>query len=182
MNIEERTRNKVNQQLSQLEEKYGEFSVQQETVTNEPDFFEKGRQLAEEGWIGDAGAWVTDDRGRVLLIKHSDAPERWGTPGGGHKPGETLEETAQREVREETGVECSLTGIYWARRKTIIHENDSNKRIYMLTVEFEADYEGGELDIGDDEILEARWFSEPPRCVHDLLEDKIKQWTQSRQT
>lgn len=83
MNIEERTRNKVNQQLSQLEEKYGEFSVQQETVTNEPDFFEKGRQLAEEGWIGDAGAWVTDDRGRVLLIKHSDAPERWGDTGWG---------------------------------------------------------------------------------------------------
>ena len=52
----------------------------------------------------------------------------------------------------------------------------------MLTVEFEADYEGGELDIGDDEIREARWLSEPPRRVHDMLEEKVEKWGQSRQT
>ncbi|SEK98633.1 NUDIX hydrolase [Haloferax larsenii] len=181
MDIEERTRNEVQRHLGQLRNKYGEFPLDQERVTNEPDFFKKGVRLAEEGWIGDAGAWVTDDEGRVLLIRHSNSPDEWGTPGGGHEPGESLEETARREIREETGVECSLTGVYWARQKTIVHENDSNKQISMLTIEFEADYTGGELDIGDSEILEAKWFAEPPKRVHNMLDDKIEQWKQSMQ-
>ena len=181
MNLEERTREEVTRRLNRFETKYGAFSAHQETVTNEPDFFEQGRRLAEKGWVGDAGAWVTDERGRVLLIRHASAPDRWGTPGGGHEPGETLEETARREVREETGVECSLTDIWFARRKTIVHENDPDERIDMLTVQFEAEYEGGELAIGDDEILEAKWFTDPPKRVHEMLEDKIERWNQRGQ-
>ncbi|XVH31976.1 NUDIX hydrolase [Haloferacaceae archaeon DSL9] len=175
MDIQERTRKEVQRRLNRLRDAYGEFPLDQETVTNEPDFFENGLRLAEEGWIGDAGAWVTDEKDRVLLIRHSDATDRWGPPGGGHEPGESLEETARREVREETGVECSLTEVYWGRQKTIVHENDPDERIHMLTIEFEAEYEGGELEIGDDEILEAKWFAEPPRHVHDMLGDKTEQ-------
>ena len=105
MSINEETRQEVNRRLKRLKREYGDFSVKETTVTNEPDFFEHGRQLAKDGWIGDAGAWVTDEQDRVLLIQHRDGPTEWGTPGGGHEPGETMEETARREVREDTGVE-----------------------------------------------------------------------------
>jgi hypothetical protein len=43
-------------------------------------------------------------------------------------------------------------------------------------VEFESDSEGGEIQIGDDEILEARWFSEPPDRVTSTLSEKIATW------
>jgi len=113
---------------------------------------------------------VTDDS-RVLLIRHEGAPERWGHPGGGHEPGERIEATARRELREETGVEVTLTDVVYARRKTIVLETDPDQRYYMLTVVFEAEYRGGDIAIGDDEILEAKWFESLPENVNELVAD-----------
>lgn len=49
----------------------------------------------------------------LLLVRHDDpdggAPY-WVLPGGGREPGETLEQTAIREVYEETGI--SITILY----------------------------------------------------------------------
>jgi ADP-ribose pyrophosphatase YjhB (NUDIX family) len=46
---------------------------------------------------------VRDEEGRFLLIRHSYAPG-WMFPGGGVDHGESLEQAAARELREETGV------------------------------------------------------------------------------
>ena len=46
-----------------------------------------------------------DDDGRVLLLRHVFRREdRWGLPAGWAAPGETVFQTAQRELREETGM------------------------------------------------------------------------------
>jgi ADP-ribose pyrophosphatase YjhB (NUDIX family) len=176
MTIQKKTREEVARRIHRISDKYCDFPIHEETVTNEPDFFEHGLEMAREGWIGDAGTWVTDCDDRVLLIRHQGSPDCWGTPGGGHEPGETMEETAWREVREETGIVCSITGVLFARRKTIVLEPDPDQRLYMLTVEFEADYEMGEITIGDEDILEAKWFAEPPEAVHDFIEGKVEEW------
>ncbi|WP_276255127.1 NUDIX hydrolase [Halomontanus rarus] len=183
MSIDERTRAEVDRRLERLESEYGSFPIREKTVTNESLFFEQGVELAREGWIGDAGAWVTDAADRALLIRHEADPERWGTPGGGHEPGETMGETARREVREETGLEPTLTGVCFARRKTVVHEDDPERRFRMLTVIFEADVDAGDgvetaIRIGDDEILEARWFEadDPPEAVHGFLEERVEDW------
>ncbi|MCU4743689.1 NUDIX hydrolase [Natronoglomus mannanivorans] len=188
MDIDERTRSEIDRRLERLESEYGAFPVREERVTNEPAFFEQGVKLAGDGWIGDAGAWVTDAADRALLIRHEDGPERWGTPGGGHEPGETMAETARREVREETGLEPTLAGVCFARRKTIVHEDDPERRFQMLTVIFEADIDvdAGDvneevIEIGDDEILEARWFEadDPPEVVHGFLEERVEDWAET---
>jgi 8-oxo-dGTP pyrophosphatase MutT (NUDIX family) len=46
---------------------------------------------------------VFDQQGRLLLQKRSDTGD-WAIPGGMMEPGETFEETARREVLEETGL------------------------------------------------------------------------------
>lgn len=55
------------------------------------------------------------DGDKVLLIRHSYIPG-WGFPGGGVEPGETAEESALREVVEETGYRpigaMELFGLY----------------------------------------------------------------------
>ena len=53
------------------------------------------------------GAIITDDTGRLLLIKRGHEPEegRWSLPGGRVKPGESDWDALVREVREETGLD-----------------------------------------------------------------------------
>ena len=57
---------------------------------------------------------IFDPQGRLLLQRRSDTGD-WAIPGGMMEPGETLEETARREVKEETGLEIGeieLLNIY----------------------------------------------------------------------
>src|SRR5215207_9143614 len=54
---------------------------------------------------------LQDDR--VVLVRRANEPGRgrWTYPGGHLEMGETLEEGALRETREETGFAVTLTGV-----------------------------------------------------------------------
>ena len=58
-----------------------------------------------------AGAALARD-GRLLLVRRAHEPwrGRWDVPGGFCDPGEHPIETAERELREETGVRVRVTG------------------------------------------------------------------------
>jgi 8-oxo-dGTP pyrophosphatase MutT (NUDIX family) len=62
---------------------------------------------------------LIDPDDRVLLFGARDPDDGrvvWVMPGGGIEPGETLEETAHRELLEETGIEVErLQGPVWTR-------------------------------------------------------------------
>lgn len=45
--------------------------------------------------------------GQVLLIERADAPGYWQSVTGSQDPGETLAQTAIREVAEETGIDAT---------------------------------------------------------------------------
>ena len=47
---------------------------------------------------------------RVLLIERADFPDHWQSVTGSQEPGETLLETALRELREETGIDAAKHG------------------------------------------------------------------------
>lgn len=47
---------------------------------------------------------------RVLLLERADYPDHWQSVTGSQEPGETLAETATRELLEETGVVASHYG------------------------------------------------------------------------
>ncbi len=50
-----------------------------------------------------AACVVFDGAGRVLLVHHTYGRRNWELPGGGSEPGEAPDETATRELLEETG-------------------------------------------------------------------------------
>jgi 8-oxo-dGTP pyrophosphatase MutT (NUDIX family) len=60
--------------------------------------------------VPSASAIVTDEQGRILLVKRRDNT-LWAIPGGGHDIGETIAHTAVREVKEETGLDVEITGL-----------------------------------------------------------------------
>ena len=75
-----------------------------------------GVRLTEPRFNVTAGAVVTDDEGRVLLLKHVFRPgSGWGIPGGFLEEGEQPEEAIRRELREETGLELETTELLFAR-------------------------------------------------------------------
>src|SRR5260370_17383086 len=53
---------------------------------------------------------VTNDKGEILLIKRSDN-DNWALPGGAIDLGESLTQAAIRETKEETGIDCEITGL-----------------------------------------------------------------------
>ncbi|WP_336159139.1 NUDIX hydrolase [Amycolatopsis sp. VC5-11] len=55
-------------------------------------------------------AFLQDEEGRILMIRRTDN-DLYAIPGGQLELGETLSQAAVREVREETGIECEVTGL-----------------------------------------------------------------------
>lgn len=55
-------------------------------------------------------AIVPDEDGRILLIRRTDN-KYWAIPGGGVEPGESVSQATTREVEEETGITCEVTGV-----------------------------------------------------------------------
>ena len=55
-------------------------------------------------------AIVPDGDGRILLIRRTDN-NYWSIPGGGLEPGESVRQATMREVLEETGIACEVTGL-----------------------------------------------------------------------
>lgn len=61
-------------------------------------------------------AVITNREGNVLLLKQTYGDKRWGLPGGGVEPGETIHEAIKRECCEEIGVDIlvsAFTGLYY---------------------------------------------------------------------
>ncbi|MHA6796769.1 NUDIX hydrolase [Pseudonocardia bannensis] len=74
------------------------------------DYFDDPAAPAVNSVVPSVTVAVRDDRGRLLLI-HKVDNGFWALPGGGHDPGESIVDTAVREVREETGVQVRITGL-----------------------------------------------------------------------
>ena len=90
--------------------------------------------------------------------------QTWTLPKGTPIPGETLEETALREVREETGLTVRIVSPLDAIRYTFVQRGT---RIHKTVHYFMMEATGGGLEDHDHEFEEVRWiaFEEAPELL-----------------
>jgi ADP-ribose pyrophosphatase YjhB (NUDIX family) len=112
----------------------------------------------------------------LLLVRQSYGKRYWSLPGGSMEAGESVEQAAVREVKEETGLDVRLTrlvGVY------------SKPAEGALAICFEGEVTGGAPseatgapDEATGEIVEWRYFpaDELPTPVRAHLRQRVADW------
>lgn len=107
-----------------------------------------------------AAVLVLDAENRLLLLKRSDSG-CWGPPGGALEPGERVEEAAQRETREETGLEIGAMALFGVfSGPELYYKYPNGDETYNVTIVYLARDWRGAVQINH-EHTEFRWFALP---------------------
>lgn len=112
---------------------------------------------------------IFDDEGRVLLVHHTYGRLNWELPGGLGEAGEAPDETATRELLEETGLRAELdrlTGVY------LEPEHEFGPMLHFV---FRCRWDAGLIPVpSSPEVSEARF------CAIDALPTAISDFTERR--
>jgi ADP-ribose pyrophosphatase len=122
------------------------------------------REFPDQPVVG-VGAVVIRE-GKILLVKRGIAPSKglWAIPGGALELGETLQQAAEREILEETGLTIRAHEPVYAF-DFFERTHDGRVRFHFVIVDVWADYISGDVQ-GADDALEARWLA--PADLADL--------------
>jgi 8-oxo-dGTP pyrophosphatase MutT (NUDIX family) len=113
---------------------------------------------------------IIEPAGRVLLFRFvfNKGPlageDYWATPGGGVEEGETFEQAAIRELREETGIRVESVGPPVGQREFVLQLSDgehvvADERFFRVEAK-EATLSRDEWTAQEVEVMVAhRWWS-----------------------
>ncbi len=119
---------------------------------------------------------VTRGDGALLLVRH-EAVGLWVLPGGETDGEESFRAAAERELREEAGIDATCDGLGMLGRVTFHADNYSTWGVLPL---FEATAGSDDLSVEDPdgEITDARWFNELPPDTRDR--EHLQTWRERR--
>jgi ADP-ribose pyrophosphatase YjhB (NUDIX family) len=133
----------------------------------------------ENVWLGVAGVVISDD-GRWLVVKkrYGGLKGNWSLPAGFVDEGETADQAVLREVKEETGVECTITGLLGLRTGVIRESISDNMLVFLL-----APLPGQRVTVEESELYDAKFMTsdelkadpDTSLLLHYLLDKSIGQ-------
>lgn len=112
-----------------------------------------------------ANVIILDSSGRILLHHRVDN-YMWGLPGGAMEMGESLEETAIREINEEVGLVCrnlKIFNVYSGEK--LYYKYPNGDEVYNVTATYICKDFSGQIAIDKTEGNDAKFFS-----VNDIPE------------
>ncbi|WP_458204598.1 NUDIX hydrolase [Haladaptatus sp. NG-SE-30] len=133
-------------------------------------------RVSETGAPYGAHTLVYRPSGEILLVWH-DGVDMWVLPGGGIHGGETFREAAERELREEAGIEAEYDGLAIATRTSIKSGNYSTWGV-LPVFEARAETTTPTVDDPDGEITDAKWVTELPDNTRDR--EQLLAWQDDR--
>lgn len=106
-------------------------------------------------WLG-AGAIVVNERGELLVVEkeYGGLKGLWSFPAGFVDKGETVDEAAIREVKEETGIDCRIEGVCGVRTGVLANDVSDNLVLFFATPLAE-----GPLERAIGEIRRVAWLT-----------------------
>ena len=118
-----------------------------------------GDRIGKQGKIrlGCSAVIFDNNREQVLLTRRADNG-MWCLPSGGVDPGESVAETCEREVWEETGLKIQVERLVGVdSNPNHLVEYAEGNRVQIIASSFEAVANGGEIGLSD-ETTEIRYF------------------------
>ncbi len=134
------------------------------------DYYDDPDAPAANSVVPSANVVVVNDAGEILFIERTDNGN-WAVPGGAMDLGESLVDCAVRETKEETGIDCEITGLVgiYTDPKHVIHYTSNDEVRQEFSVAFTARSVGGE-PTPSAESREVHWV--PREKVRDLQMDR----------
>jgi len=126
-------------------------------VSRRIDYYDDPAAPKPNSLVPSVNVVVVNDVGEVLMIRRSDN-DNWAVPGGAIDLGESMVEAAVRETREESGIECRVTGIvgiYTDPRHVILYTSNGEAR-QEFSIVLTASAVGG-TPTPSDESSEVAW-------------------------
>jgi ADP-ribose pyrophosphatase YjhB (NUDIX family) len=139
------------------------------------EYWQKMRQLVGHETLvlpGAAGAIIQD--GKILLVRHLS--KKWHIPGGLQHLGEPIQQTVQREIREELGLEletAELISVYSSSQWQT--EYLSGDKVQQLLFFFRMRGELTEIKLQESELSEYQFFAlvDIPENTMDCCKQKV---------
>ncbi|MGE1026938.1 NUDIX hydrolase [Bacillus sp. GMs2/2] len=112
---------------------------------------------------------LIDEENRILLQKRKEPNGLWGIPGGLMELGESIENTAKREIHEETGLLVEgLTLFNVFSGESYFRKLENKDEFYAITVVYSSKKFKGKLQISDNESLHLHFYN-----IDKLPEDML---------
>ncbi|WP_026576067.1 NUDIX domain-containing protein [Bacillus sp. UNC438CL73TsuS30] len=112
-------------------------------------------------WLAVSGLVKYDEKWLVVKKRYGGLKGQWSLPAGFVNEGETADEAVIREVKEETGIDCTVKGLIGLRTGVIKEEVSDNMLMFLLEPK-----DGVQIIHQDSELYEAR-FMAPEELLHE---------------
>ena len=128
---------------------------------------------------------VEDEQGRILLQLRTDN-HRWSfSAAGSMEPGEAPEETARRELREETGLTAhhlELYGVYAGPEEHHVYPNGDE--VYNVEFAYACQDWSGTLNCQEGEVEDLRFFAldKLPAELSEQTARRLTEWSKYKQS
>jgi len=148
------------------------------------DYYNDPDAPAANSVVPSTTAVVIDEHDRIVLIRRRDN-DLWALPGGGMELGESIVDTAVREVKEETGLDVEVTGligVYTDPRHVMAYTDGEVRQQFSLC--FTTRLLGGDL-LADSESTDIAWTPSQDILslnIHPSMRLRIQHYLDHRDT